>query len=371
MPGPTSGTLPPAVATVAKQVEQVRGLRFKEPVIPEPLSQQEIGKLINEGTEASSPKEMDEARGRTLITMGALPPGTDLHQAILDFGASEVIGFYDTQTHRLVFTGSQDPSPLERLTLAHELTHALDDQYFDLGRIDTLGRTCQDERAEALVSLVEGNAQEVSFIWAREFLTAQEQAELQQEAAAIPDPPSSIPPFVRESFDFPYPNGQAFVDSLLSSGGEEAVDDAFRHPPVSTEQILHPEKFPSDQPQTVVVPDLSAKLGEGWEQLDIEDVGEGWLRTYLSLQETLGQAARAAEGWDGGRYRAWSHGEQTAVVLDTVWDSEGDAGEFADAMRDFAAGGPDDVSVTGTKVRVLFASDAATLNQLRAAAASS
>src|SRR5215471_16330927 len=74
------------------------------------------------------------------------------------------------------------------------------------------------------------------------FLTQSEVADLQREAGSFPPPPATVPPFVRNLLTFPYPTGEAFVQALQSSGGEGRVNEAFEHPPLSTEQVLHPSK---------------------------------------------------------------------------------------------------------------------------------
>jgi hypothetical protein len=366
-PAPSGGSFPPAIAQVAGQVEQVRQLTFERPVTPEPLSQQEMQQQLRESLDQQFPADLVAREGQTLTTIGALPPGTDLRQALVDYGTSQIIGFYNSETKRLVFEGGAQPSPFERFTLAHELTHALQDQHFDLNRLDRLNDTCQDERAEAFLSLAEGDAVETQLLWARANLTADQFTELQREANSFPPPPPT-PAFVEQSFLFPYPNGETFVEALLARGGEQAVDTAFRDPPVSTEQILHPDKYPGDVPQAVSIPDLSASLGQGWSLLDQEEVGEGWLRILLRLRLAHGDADDAAAGWDGGLLRAWSDGNQTAALIDTVWDSQRDAGEFAAAMRDWIGQQPAEVHQDGTRVQVLFASDAPTLATLSGAA---
>jgi len=357
-------SLPPTIADVAGQVEQARGVKFVHPITPEPVTQQRIGQLLTAGTQDEFPADMAARRGRAWGTIGAIPAGTDLNKAVNDFGTSQTIGFYDTQTHRLVFVGTTLPTPLERVTLAHELTHALDDQRFGLSRLNTLGRLCRDDRSDAFLSLAEGDAVETSVQWARKFLTPDELALLQQEANDQPQPPSSVPSFVEQETLFPYPNGQAFVEALLARGGTAAVNAAFRHPPVSTEQILHPEKYPGDLPQDVEVPDLAAKLGKGWSSLDVEDTGEGWLRTLLALRLPQGAAVAGAAGWDGGQYRAWWHGSETAVLLRTVWDSAPEAGEFGSAMNRWLGDQVGSVRQAGASVAVEFGSDAAALAAL-------
>jgi hypothetical protein len=148
------------------------------------------------------------------------------------------------------------------------------------------------------------------------------------------------------------------------------VNAALREFPPSTEQIIHPERFPDDRPVAVDVPDLRPALGDGWRDLDVMDTGEEWLRAALDLQVPA-DGAEAAEGWGGAQYRAWTDGTHVAVVLQTAWDTPKDATEFLGTMREWM-GGRRDAAVGGvagepTGVVALFGSDAATLHRLEAA----
>jgi hypothetical protein len=365
--------MPPAVTAIQGQVAALRGLRFVRPVRPDVVTKERIAELLRTAVDAALPVDLEARRGRAWVTMGLLPVGTDLREAFLSYYTTQVIGYYDTLSHRLVIIGAGALTPYQRMTLSHELTHALDDQYFDLGRLDVLTLTCQDERATALSSLAEGDAVETSIEWAQRNLSSAEQSQLQQEAGAFPPPPSTIPPFVLRFQQFPYPNGERFVQALQARGGEHAVDEAFARPPVSTEQILHPDRYPSDLPVDVHVPDLAAALGPGWKASDQMDVGEGFLRLMLELRLPSTQADPAAAGWDGGRYLAWSDGTSEALVMDTVWDTDGDATEFVGALRAWLAEGSGTIADverrSSRRVRVLFASDPPSLQRLRAVAA--
>ena len=109
--------------------------------------------------------------------------------------------------------------------------------------------------------------------------------------------------------------------------------------------------------QAVEVPDLAAGLGPGWRGLDKQDVGEGWLRILLELRLGQPQSEAAAQGWDGGQYRAWNRGDETAVLMETVWDSDGEARQFASAMGRWIQGEEAAVERRGNHVAVLFGSD--------------
>jgi hypothetical protein len=369
---PAEGPTPPVIQQVMKQLAQIRGFGYDHPVAAEPVSQAEIGRDVVDYTDQAYPKGQYARRSIAWDTIGVVPDGTDLRAAYESYGSSQVIGYYDTITGTLKFTGSASPSPLERITLAHELTHAIDDQRFGLERLDELGAECRDEDSAAATALVEGNATFFMLRWAQTFLTTAEQVQVGVEAAQQDTSTDGIPPFIVRLQAFPYEQGMTFVSALDSRGGLKEVDEAFEHLPVSTEQIIHPERYPNDAPTPVNVPDLSAELGEGWKDLDVMTIGEEWLQIALGLRLDPSQATTAAAGWDGGTYRAWSNGDATAVVLSTVWDTVADASEFADAMNAWIADGDGSATVIepqGTHVTVLFASDDVTLQTLRAAVA--
>ena len=149
--------------------------------------------------------------------------------------------------------------------------------------------------------------------------------------------PDGVPPFMIDLQLWPYTAGQAFITELEARGGVDEVDEALRTFPTTTEQILHPERYPDDVPSRLDVPDLSDALGDGWGDLDVMQVGEAWLAAMLGLRLDSATAEAAAAGWDGGLYRAFTDGDDAAVVLATAWDSRADADAFEQAVREWLA----------------------------------
>jgi hypothetical protein len=303
---PPEGRVPAPVAAVERAVEQMRGLKFIHPVIPDAVTHEQLVKGLLKSFDTSYPKALYDRRSRAWQTIGVIPQGTSIRHALESFGSSAVIGYYDTLTGKLVFIGTKDPTPYERDTLAHELTHAIDDQHFGLERLDRLGATCQDEASAASVAVVEGNATYIQLQYVRQFLTPDEQVQFLQEvnASASGGSPAGIPPFILQLQQWSYTQGLQFITALVADGGEKAVDHALTVLPVSTEQIIHPERYPNDVPTPVDVPDLGPKLGPGWTDLDVEGIGEEWLSLALALRLSGSEAASAAAGWDGGISRA-------------------------------------------------------------------
>lgn len=367
---PPEGPTPPVVAQAMRQLELIRGFGFSHPIVAEAISQEEIARRYAGYLDEAFPVRFYERRSRAWETIGVIPDGTSIREELTEFASTQVIGFYDTLTGELVFVGTEDPTPLERITLVHELTHAIDDQRFGLETIDHLAAGCQEEELGAAVAVVEGNATFFMLRWAQRFLTLEEQLQVGLDAAIQEPPASDIPPFIESLQLWPYEQGLAFISHRSAGGGPEAIDEVFRELPVSTEQVIHPERYPNDRPTPVDVPDLAPSLGRGWEDLDVQPVGEAWLSLALRLGVDGRLADDAAAGWDGGIYRAWSDGDAVAVVLATAWDSQEDASEFAVAMESWIQGEVADVlPVEGTGVRVLFASDQTTLDRLLAAVA--
>ena len=228
---------------------------------------------------------------------------------------------------------------------------------------------CQDERAAAALGLIEGSAQYFSAASMTENpdLSLSDLIDAIAQAAAGGSAPEGVPPFLYAISIWPYTDGMAYVGTLAGTGGTAAVDRAFERFPVSTEQVIHPDRYPSDRPTAVDVPDLTGALGAGWGDLDAMTIGEEWLRAMLALHLDGGVADAAAAGWDGGVYRAFTDGTDVVVAMRTDWDSTEDAAAFASALEDWSAAGGSHPTITqdGTRVTAVFA----TANDARDAAA--
>jgi hypothetical protein len=363
---PGEGPIPPAITQVEHEVERFRGLQYDHPVQVEQISSSQMSARAKKSFEQEYPAALYDRRTIAWRTIGVIPADADLRTALLSFGAGQVVGYYDPTTGALVVTA--DPSPTltlsERYVLAHELTHAIDDQHFGLSRLDPLLKSCQDERFAAALGAVEGDAQ----YFARQVILAHPSTNIGGTGGGVP---SDVPPFVSQLQLWSYTAGERFIASVEASGGIEAVDRVMTHLPASTEQIIHPTSYPSDKPDPVDIPELASALGRGWTDLDVMQVGEEWLQLMLRLRLPAGQADAAAAGWGGSIYRAWTNGRHTAILLRTTWDTRGDAAQFLTAMQDWLrAGSQEDAAVVARVhggVDVLFGSDPVAVQALRAA----
>ena len=365
--GPRPAGRPPAsIAEVERQTAAVRGLAFLQPVPVDAVGSEELADRLQGSLDASLPVAMMRRRTIAWRTIGALPPEASIRRAIERFATGQVVGFYSPNSGRLVFSGTTQPNGLERFTLSHELTHALDDQHFHLERTDELTARCDDEASEAALGVIEGSATFFSLEYARRYLSLADVGSLLRAAFASPSI-AGVPPFIVRLETWPYVAGEAFIAAREAAGGRAAVNAALRTFPATTEQVMHPERYPRDRAQPVGVRDLGAALGRSWRDIDVMEVGEAWLSILLGLRLDALIADRAAAGWDGGIYRAWRDGAQAAVVLRTVWDTRADASEFAEALRSWidAGGSTGAVISSSAEVSAVFATNDATLARLR------
>lgn len=337
---------PPAIAEVESQVETVRGLRFKRAVSAEPVTPAEIDRRLRRYFEVFYPRGFYARRTEAWTTIGAIPRDVGILEALGRYQQGQVLGFYNSQNEELVYTGDEELSRIEQFILAHELTHAIDDQHFDLDRLDELSLTCDDERFQAALGVVEGSANHFATQVIFRFPI--------EEIGDIPGGnPAGVPPMIQDLQEYPYTDGLRFVDALADEGGPEAVNDALRRFPTTTEEVLHPERFRKDAPVELDVPDFAPTFGEGWRDLDVMIVGELWLRVLLDTKLTQSEATAAAAGWDGGIYRAWTDGEDVAVVLSTSWDTAVEAASFREALVKWTRGRRDRAAIAGKGSAVL------------------
>jgi len=348
--GPTASSAPNATASAAAspavdpaalyksiedQVVAIRGLRPKAAVSPTVLDDAGIKKLINDSFHKDNPADLMAANERIMKALGLLPPDASLTDLYINLLGSQVAGLYSPDDKKLyVVSKTGGLGATEKVTFSHEFTHALQDQNFDIGKLQ-LDQIGQGDRSFARLSLVEGDATLTMSQWEIRHLS---QAELGEIMAASGSDESlkillAMPPILRESLLFPYTLGLGFVQGMQAQGGWDAVNEAFARPPDSTEQILHPDKyFTNEKPIPVELPKtLASGLGSGWKVGLDDSFGEFQMQVWLKQNTTVPAATAidAAAGWGGDRVAvvngpngAW------AVVLKTVWDTAADAAQF-------------------------------------------
>lgn len=317
---------------VEKQVTEIRGLEFKEPIDYQVLNRKQIKQtMAGKLAEVFSEKEFRQMAD-AMAAIGLLPANYPLREKYIDLLSEQVAAFYDQHAHKLfMYEDATLENAQNRVVLAHELTHALQDQHFGLKRMP-LEIKNNDDKAEAASALVEGDATLVMSEYMMKNMTKQMFKDsmissFTQNMKQL----ETAPRYLREMLVFPYLRGQEFCAALYGRGGYEEISKAYAHPPSSTAQILHPEKYlanPPEEPIAVEWPELKVK---GHEPTADNVVGEMGTRILFTEWVDATTGERAATGWRGDRYLYYADGE--ALVWKTVWASAKDATEFFDAER--------------------------------------
>jgi hypothetical protein len=258
---------------------------------------------------------------------------------VLDSAAQQTAGFYTPYEKTLYLVAeSVNMFASEEIVYAHEYTHALQDQHFDLNRF--LDGTLNADQAIAARALIEGDATLVMGAYQYSEITASELEYMAYRASLVErNVIDAVSPSLSVLTFFPYLQGSYFVYSLWEDGGFrwDTVNAAYSDPPTSSEQVMHPEKYlVRDAPQPVTLPDLAPALGGTWHEIEQDVLGEIGLLAWLLDHLDWSAASEAAAGWDGDRYALWSDGEGAHVlVVRSAWDAPGDAAQFFETFTEY------------------------------------
>ncbi len=344
-------------------VSKIRGQSFEHRVLPNLLTRDELGKEMLEVMEREYSAEELALLNGTYHVLGLMSKDVDAKELITKLLTEEVAGFYDPEKKRMVMIreskGVKNPSFFERLlgvkpafdpqeqktTLAHEMTHALQDQLYDLRALQKRVEN-DDDMSLALQALVEGDATLVMFAEADPSMDIRGmdpealRATFSLMSWMLPVAGGATyrkaPAIFRESLVFPYFQGMIFCIAVAGRNGWPAVHSAYDSPPTSTEQILHPDKYKAEQrddPQSVKLPEVSSLIAKDWKHLGGNCLGE--FQTSVLLRR-VASGKRASAGWDGDRYEVFEKEDgHQAICWVSVWDTEQDAQEFANAFQEY------------------------------------
>ena len=335
------------VGRTMARIEHVRGLEFNRTVPVRVITRDQY--RANRSDSGSETHEAwNDQVWEGLFVVGE-STGTD--DSFNETLGATVQGYYSPDRGEIVLV-SDSPTPrVDRRTLAHELVHALQHQQFGLG-----GSPDTQDRQLAHNSVVEGEANYLEGLYEQRCGEAWE---------CIPDPPSSSGGGGSGEFNEglfltiyqPYATGPAFVDSvrerglladLFDNSDWTGVDRLHGEMPDSTEQVIHPEKYPDEEPVNVTVPDRS---GERWERFDHDPVADtvGEASVYATFvsngvvdpENRYAYRSPPSDGWGGDALVPY-HSDDTAesegaYVWVTVWDTDEDAEQFHDAYLDLLA----------------------------------
>lgn len=341
----------PALQQQLDQIEaitaQIRQLKAQHPIERHFPSRQEVRDYVARSLSTQLTAETLQQEKQFYRAFGFLPADIDLEKVYGNLLSEQIAGFYDTETKQmnvLMIGGKQlgDQLPLlEQIVYAHEYTHALQDQNFNLGEImsDDMN-TDEPDRALAVQSLVEGDATLSMQFYLQDALQKNPSAAfgvlLQSLSLSAVSIPEGTPPFLVTELTFPYETGLSFVTALHNQGGWDKIDQAFTTLPVSSEQIMHPDKYlAGEAPLAVTLKDDA--VDTNWKLIINRTMGEFYLRSYLATEIPASDASKAAAGWGSDRFHLYYDAakDEVAWVMKLTWDTPADANEFAAAYQKF------------------------------------
>lgn len=324
--------------TIITKTSRIRGLPPLAPIYADLKTKASLRDYLIQEFQQEYSDEKAQKLQKTYQTIGLIPENVDFKAELLRLYEEEIAGFYEPKLKKL-FLVEDSISPgfwigllqllLQRdlvgeMLLSHEYTHALQDQYFDLNRMQE--ETKDDDQSLALGCLIEGDATASSL----DTLFSQAHSETTPEIFDETDGH-----IMQQLMLFKYLGGLRFVREQLKKGGYSYLNTLFENPPRSTEQILHPEKYPNELPDAVSLESMLNNIEAEYELLEENVFGEYVLRQYLNLHLSLEQSKKMAEGWNGDRYAVYEKGNHRIFLWKTHWDTSEDAQEFFEGYRQF------------------------------------
>lgn len=314
-------------------VEKERGLKFTSRptvvVLDDAAFVARFRELIDE--DAKKYKDVYDDVTGIFQAIGLLSRDMTYVEAQKLLGEGGVLGYYDQESKELRVRAGQ-LTPLTRTVIVHELTHALDDQRFDLNRPQY--DTAEDEVSFGFVALAEGNARRVENAY-RNAMSAPDIASATAEELKLGATGAAVLAKLNLSLlqleIAPYDLGESFVAALLDKGGQAALDRAFADPPRTSEQVIDPGKYFAKEPRRNVNPPAADAT-----PFKTGVFGQIALQTILGSVNSARVAETAATGWAGDWFVAWNESNRSCLRVDFVMDSAKDTTELRDALTRWA-----------------------------------
>jgi len=324
-PPSTASNNPEFLATadeVLKEMSEITGWQLKTPLKKSIRSREEIHAYVLEQMNDDKDAKERYASARSAEAFGLIPKGFNLDSFLVDLLTEQIAGLYDPKAHEFYIADWIAPED-QRMVMSHELTHALQDQYF---RIEAWTKAAKpnDDAEMARESVLEGSAMAgmLEYILRDKGLKLLELPDFDPSifVGDLTETPmlKKAPPFIRDSLMFPYFSGLTFSMSVLRTGGWNGFAGVFAKPPAGTQQIMHPDLYRSNKVPAPLKVDLPSGVpGGGWNKLEENSMGEfGWkevLKQFLDDE----RAKKVAVGWDGDDYATFEQKDSKRLMLFT------------------------------------------------------
>jgi hypothetical protein len=310
-----------AADEVLEQMSEITGLKLRTPLKKTLRSREEIrAYVIKQMDEDKNPAERYGGQ-RSAEALGLIPKGFDLDTFMVELLTEQIAGLYDPKAHEF-YIADWIPLADQRMVMAHELTHALEDQHFQIEDWVKAARPNDDELAREAVLEGSAMAAMVDFLLQATGTSLRDLPDFDPSMLVgdLTDSPTlqKAPRFIKDTLIFPYFGGLKFSAAMLKPSGWSGLPGVFTKPPLSTQQILHPALYRSGRiPAPVTLPATEKTLGADWNKLEENTLGEfGWEEV---LKQFLGdeRAKPLSEAWDGDRYIVYEQKQTGRLLLVT------------------------------------------------------
>lgn len=286
---------------------------------------------------------IDDGYNESLIlsSFDLVPRGFNMYEATMAYLLANLPGFYDPQAQIAVVVSSGNQfAAYEQYVHVHQVAHALQDANFTLTHL-TADAGIYDDQMLAMRGFTEGEAKLLQEQYLATYLS-ENAANINIQAAQTTQAPT---PFLSQAFLFAYDEGYNFVNTLYTQAGWAGLNEAWDKAPISTEQILHPDRYlAGDLPKPVMLQPLDTVLGSGWQPIYTGTWGEFLLRQFLGQRLDANTVDTAAMGWGGDQYMVYVQSstlgqqgkEQLVLLIRWSWDTAADSTEFASALTTYA-----------------------------------
>ena len=331
-------------------------LEIRRPVKRQLVDRDEVQRFIQKRLEDDEDARRLQRAEIVLKKFGLLPRDFDMRAFLIELLREQVAGYYDPKTKTVYLLNWLEPES-QMPVMAHELTHALQDQHVDVERWVKQGTSdkspqasvTSDEEIGARHAVLEGQAMAVMVGYllapvggtlanSPMITQAIEQSMMQGDGSPVFD---RAPLFIKRMLLFPYQYGLEFERTLLVKAGKErAFAGVLKRPPRNTREVMEPEVYlAGEQLPELPVADVAKIAGGEWEKYDVGSIGEFDVSVMAEQYASEGKAKKIAPQWRGGWYYAIrpKSGDSVALVFVSKWGTCDAAQQFENVYADSIA----------------------------------
>jgi len=349
LPGQSRADFLKAADEVLAQMSEILHLEQKGELKKSIRSRQEIRDYVLKDFEKDKNKDGRLADELISKKLGLVPENLDWEPFLLDLLTEQIAGLYDPSTREFYIADWIEPGD-QREVMAHEMTHALQDEHFSIEKWADSAKP-NDDAEFARHAVLEGSAFAAMMDWQYRDRGVSVRSMPDLEKLLDPDLMSggqkdskfdAAPQFIRDVLLFPYLSGAVFTQRLLQRyDGWTGFNLVFQHPPASTQQILHPELYFRDvKPMKVALPELPASFASQWRELEASVGGEFLVLEWLKLYSGPARAKELSAAWTGDEYAIYAEAKppsdrktpRSLLLWRIATGSDGDAARLFGGM---------------------------------------